>query len=90
MTMSPDELYENMTTADPFFVFAGPCVVESEEHALKVRHGHPSSFFPSVSCSLQSGLISSMSHDSIHQTCSFFFFSLLFHLTFSWVVPAKR
>jgi 2-dehydro-3-deoxyphosphooctonate aldolase (KDO 8-P synthase) len=37
MNFTPEEsskLYAKLNAADPFFVFAGPCVVESEEHAF--------------------------------------------------------
>lgn len=30
----PAQLYKELNDASPFFVFAGPCVVESEEHAM--------------------------------------------------------
>jgi 2-dehydro-3-deoxyphosphooctonate aldolase (KDO 8-P synthase) len=33
---SESALYKELCAAEPFFVFAGPCVVESEEHALKM------------------------------------------------------
>jgi 2-dehydro-3-deoxyphosphooctonate aldolase (KDO 8-P synthase) len=33
---SESTLYRQLCDAEPFFVFAGPCVVESEEHAMKM------------------------------------------------------
>ena len=34
-TVKPSaQLYQELNAADPFFIFAGPCVVESEEHAM--------------------------------------------------------
>jgi len=30
------DLYKELNGADPFFIFAGPCVIEGEEHALKM------------------------------------------------------
>ena len=34
MSEAQSDLYKELNAGDPFFIFAGPCVIESEEHAM--------------------------------------------------------
>jgi 3-deoxy-D-manno-octulosonic acid (KDO) 8-phosphate synthase len=36
VSFDSDELFDKLKKSKPFFVLAGPCVVESREHALKM------------------------------------------------------